>query len=65
VADGLPGTDELGRTVIRDLYGLPDASPADLERIAEPWRPYRMWAVVLLRTGWTRAQGDKVSYRRH
>jgi hypothetical protein len=23
-----------------------------------------MWAVVLLRTGWTRAQGPNVSYRR-
>src|SRR5262245_50923488 len=64
VADGLPGSVELGRTVVRDLYGLPDAGPADVERIAEAWRPYRMWAVVLLRMAWTRAQGGDVSYRR-
>jgi DNA-3-methyladenine glycosylase II len=63
VADGLPGSDELGRTVIRDLYGLPDAATADVERIAEVWRPYRMWAVVLLRMAWTRAQESDVSYR--
>jgi DNA-3-methyladenine glycosylase II len=64
VADGLPASDELGRTVIRDLYGLEDAGPAEVERLAEVWRPYRMWAVVLLRMGWTRAQGGEVSYRR-
>jgi DNA-3-methyladenine glycosylase II len=63
VPDGLPGSDELGGTVIRDLYGLPDATAADVERLAEAWRPYRMWAVVLLRMGWTRAQGGEVSYR--
>ena len=63
VADGLPGSDELGRTVIRDLYGLRDLGPADVERVAEAWRPYRMWAVVLLRMAWTRAQGGDVSYR--
>ena len=64
VADGLPGSDELGRTVIRDLYGLADASATDVERLAEAWRPYRMWAVVLLRMAWTRARGGDVSYRR-
>src|SRR5260221_1217951 len=64
VADGIPTSDELGQTVIRDLYELPTASAADVERIADAWRPYRMWAVVLLRMGWTRAQGGTVSYRR-
>jgi DNA-3-methyladenine glycosylase II len=63
VADGLPGSDELGKTVIRDLYGLPDATAADVDRIAEAWRPYRMWAVVLLRMAWTRAHEGSVSYR--
>jgi DNA-3-methyladenine glycosylase II len=63
VVDGLPGADELGDTVVRDLYGIPDATRADVERLAEAWRPYRMWAVVLLRMGWTRAQGGNVSYR--
>lgn len=64
LADGLPGADELGQTVIHDLYGLEDVTTADVERIAEAWRPYRMWAVVLLRMGWTRARGPNVSYRR-
>lgn len=64
VVDGLPATDELGETVIRDLYDLGAATAADVERIAETWRPYRMWAVVLLRMGWTRAQPGSVSYRR-
>jgi DNA-3-methyladenine glycosylase II len=63
VADGLPGSDELGQTVIKDLYGLEDAGRADVERLADAWRPYRMWTVVLLRMGWTRAQGRDVSYR--
>jgi DNA-3-methyladenine glycosylase II len=64
VADGLPGSDELGQPVIKDLYGRDDVTAADVERIAEAWRPYRMWAVVLLRMAWTRAQGPNVSYRR-
>jgi len=64
LADGIPGSDELGQTVIHDLYGLDHVTSADVERIADAWRPYRMWAVVLLRLGWTRAQGPNVSYRR-
>jgi len=64
VADGIPGSDELGQTVIHDLYGLDPVTAADVERISAAWRPYRMWAVVLLRMGWTRAQGPSVSYRR-
>ena len=64
VADGLPASDELGQSVIKDLYGLQTVSSEDVERIADAWRPYRMWAVVLLRMGWTRAQGPNVSYRR-
>ena len=64
VADGLPASDEMGQSVIKDLYGLGTLTAADVERIAELWRPYRMWAVVLLRMGWTRAQGPNVSYRR-
>jgi DNA-3-methyladenine glycosylase II len=64
VVDGIPASDELGQTVIKDLYGLETVSAADVERISDVWRPYRMWAVVLLRMGWTRGQGAKVSYRR-
>lgn len=64
VADGLPASDEMAHEVIRDLYGLPAVTAADVQQIADAWRPYRMWAVVLLRMGWTRAQGANVSYRR-
>jgi DNA-3-methyladenine glycosylase II len=64
VADGLPGGDDLGREVVRDLYGTGEVGRDDVERLAEAWRPYRMWAVVLLRMGWTRAHGGEVSYRR-
>ncbi|SDC81690.1 HhH-GPD superfamily base excision DNA repair protein [Geodermatophilus telluris] len=34
---------------IAHRYGLTDPSPAELTRVAEAWRPYRSWAVVLLR----------------
>lgn len=64
VVDGVPASDELGQTVIRDLYELEAVTAADVARISDVWRPYRMWAVVLLRMGWTRGQGAKVSYRR-
>ena len=64
VADGVPGSDELGQTVIRELYELDVVTAPDVERIADAWRPYRMWAVVLLRMAWTRGQGQTVSYRR-
>jgi len=64
VVDGIPASDELGQTVIKDLYELPTVTSADVERISDAWRPYRMWAVVLLRMGWTRTQGANVSYRR-
>ncbi len=64
LADGLPGADELSKDVIRDLYGVDAVTGADLEHMAEAWRPYRMWAVVLLRMAWTRRSGGEVSYRR-
>jgi DNA-3-methyladenine glycosylase II len=35
---------------VAHFYGLPRAaSPADLERIGEGWRPFRTWASVLIR----------------
>ncbi len=64
VADGIPDTDEIGREVVRDLYGIAGAGSADVLRLADAWRPYRMWAVVLLRVAWGRRQGGSVSYRR-
>jgi DNA-3-methyladenine glycosylase II len=36
--------------LIRQLYGLPDPpSQAQLEELAEPWRPFRTWCTVLIR----------------
>ena len=64
VADGIPDADEIGREVVRDLYGIAGAGPADVLRLGEAWRPYRMWAVVLLRVAWGRRQEGSVSYRR-
>jgi len=64
VADGIPAGDALGEEVLSDAYGMDSSTPADVARITDAWRPYRMWAVVLLRVGWTRAKGPAVSYRR-
>jgi len=64
VADGIPDADKIGLEVVRDLYGVAEAGPADVARLGEAWRPYRMWAVVLLRVAWGRRQKGPVSYRR-
>jgi len=34
------------------------------QAITDRWRPYRMWATVLLRVGWDRKGGGRRSYRR-
>lgn len=48
--DVLPADEPLARDLVTRLYGLDHpCEPADLERIAEPWRPYRTWATVLIR----------------
>jgi 3-methyladenine DNA glycosylase/8-oxoguanine DNA glycosylase len=35
---------------ISTAYGLDNPSVADLERVAEPWRPYRTWVSVMFRS---------------
>ena len=52
-SDALPLGDEISRTAVGAAYGLPE-SPDDATwtRIAEAWRPYRMWATVLLHMAW-------------
>ncbi|MCU1685102.1 MAG: DNA-3-methyladenine glycosylase [Amycolatopsis sp.] len=35
---------------IEHAYGLKDATPAQLEQIAEGWRPFRSWMALLLRS---------------
>ena len=42
--------------LVAHFYGLPKpATPAELQRIAEVWKPYRTWTSVLIRVG-----GDRV-----
>lgn len=48
--DVLPADEPTGRAVLGELYGLGGpASTEQLARIAEAWRPYRTWALVLVR----------------
>ena len=64
VADSLPLGDRVSREAIRhfhDLAELPDDEA--WTAIAEPWRPYRMWATVLLHMAWRRDQPSTPSYR--
>jgi DNA-3-methyladenine glycosylase II len=55
VADALPLGDAISREAVAGLYGL-DRPPTDEAwlAIAEAWRPYRMWATVLLHLAWRR-----------
>ena len=48
--DVLPPDEPRALELARRLYGLPDAATvAELEAIAEVWRPWRTWVTVLLR----------------
>ena len=48
--DVLPADEPLARDLVTRLYHLDKpCEKADFERIAEPWRPYRTWATVLVR----------------
>jgi DNA-3-methyladenine glycosylase II len=49
-ADVLPASEQRGLALAGDLYGLgAPATPAQLRELAEPWRPFRTWALVLIR----------------
>ena len=61
VIDELP-RDPMNRDAIAELYGLATLDDARWAQITERWRPYRMWATVLLRVGWERQQPGR-SYR--
>jgi len=64
LADTLPLADGISREAVAYHYGL-EAPPDDetWRSIAEPWRPYRMWASVLLHMAWRREQPSRPSYR--
>ena len=62
VVDELPSSEEASLSAARELYGRPDLDRAGFGRIADAWRPFRMWATVLLRMGWNREAGPR-SYR--
>ncbi|MEP7360596.1 MAG: DNA-3-methyladenine glycosylase 2 family protein [Chloroflexota bacterium] len=62
VADDVPESEPLSLQAAADLYERPGLDRAGFLEIAESWRPYRMWAVVLLRVGWNRESGPR-SYR--
>jgi DNA-3-methyladenine glycosylase II len=49
-ADVLPATEPKALALAGDLYGLGGPATADqLRELAEPWRPFRTWATVLIR----------------
>ena len=62
VVDELPSSEEASLNAAREMYGRPDLDRAGFIEIADAWRPYRMWATVLLRMGWNRETGPR-SYR--
>ena len=61
VVDELP-RDPLSRDTLAELYSLRTLNDATWTQITDRWRPYRMWATVLLRVGWERQQPGR-SYR--
>jgi DNA-3-methyladenine glycosylase II len=55
VSDALILDEPRLRSYLRHYYGLPgEPDDAAVRRIAEPWRPFRTWAAVLIR-----ASGDR------
>jgi DNA-3-methyladenine glycosylase II len=55
MANELPVNEEMTLHAAAALYRREHLDRADLEALAEAWRPYRTWAVVLLRVGWSRS----------
>jgi DNA-3-methyladenine glycosylase II len=55
VIDAVP-RDDVTRQALQFAYNLPaEPSDADMLERAEPWRPYRMWASVLLHAHFRRS----------
>ena len=49
IADELPTHDEVSPAAAARLYGRTSLDAEAFEELADAWRPFRMWAVVLLR----------------
>lgn len=47
--DHFPREERRLHAIMRDRYGLDDASVEDLADVADAWRPFRSWAALLLR----------------
>lgn len=64
VADALPTVDDISRNAVASIYGLPTPlDDATWTRISDSWRPYRMWASVLIHMAWRRSRPSTPSYR--
>jgi DNA-3-methyladenine glycosylase II len=62
MADELPENEEASLHAAAALYDRPTIDREGFNGLAEAWRPYRMWAVVLLRVAWNRSTQGR-SYR--
>jgi DNA-3-methyladenine glycosylase II len=63
LVDELPD-DALSDEVLGQMYADDLARGMTRADIVEGWKPFRMWATVLLRVGWGRGIGKGQSYRR-
>jgi DNA-3-methyladenine glycosylase II len=63
VVDEIPEAEEISVRAAADLYDRPALDRSGYADLADAWRPYRMWAVVLLRVAWERGSGGRRSYR--
>jgi DNA-3-methyladenine glycosylase II len=58
-ADVLPTAEPRALALAGELYGLGGpATPGQLRTLAEPWKPFRTWAVVLIRAVTARLSAD-------
>ncbi len=62
VVDALP-SEGLTREAVAELDGAPVPDDRAWSERTDQWRPYRMWATVLVRVGWERSRPGR-SYRR-
>ncbi len=65
VPDAIPTEDAISREAVRHFYGFGGPlTDEEWQRVSDEWRPYRMWATVLLHMAWRREQPGTPSYRR-